>query len=58
MADATAPMPTPDSSAPAIIPVLSDLSGKLPFVDTGTGGEGDDGSAEANEGDDAEADEE
>ena len=58
MADATAPMPTPDSSAPAIIPVLSDLSGKLPFVDAGTGGEGDDGNAEANEGDDGNAGEE
>lgn len=58
MADATAPMPAPDTNAPAIIPVLSDLSGKLPFVDAGTGGEGDDGNADANEGDDAKTDEE
>ena len=33
MADATAPMPAPDPAATGRIPVLSDFSGKLPFVE-------------------------
>ena len=33
MADATAPMPAPDAGA-ALIPTLSDLTGKLPFADS------------------------
>ena len=42
MADATAMVAAPDLSAPSIIPSLSDLSGKLPFIDSSEGENADD----------------